>query len=52
MGEITEFFVFAFVGIPPSSVLSLTKYQQKGRFIELNKEQIQSSYDYIQNNQF
>jgi hypothetical protein len=50
IGEPIEFFFFAFVGIVPFKILKLTKHQQKGRFIELNKEQTQKSYEYIQTN--
>lgn len=48
IGEPVEFFVFAFVGIVPYNSLNLTKHQQKGRFIELNREQIKSSYLFLQ----
>ncbi|WGM88579.1 MAG: hypothetical protein NUK63_06545 [Candidatus Bathyarchaeum tardum] len=46
-GETTEFFVFAFVGIVPFNILSLTKHQQQGRFIELTKEQTKISYHFV-----
>jgi hypothetical protein len=45
MGKLTEFFVFAFVGIVPIPEINLTKHQQKGRFVELNREQIMQAYD-------
>jgi hypothetical protein len=48
LGEAVEFFVFNFVGIVPLTVVQLTKHQRQARFIELNKEQIEDSYNFTE----
>lgn len=46
-GEPVKFFVFDFVGIVPFNILNLTKHQQKGRFIELDRKQGKKVWDFI-----
>ena len=43
-----EFFLFTFVGIVPFNAINLSKHQQKARLIELTKEQIKNSYNYLE----
>lgn len=40
-------FLFTFVGIVPLSVIQLTKHQQKGRFVLLDRQQSDRAFEFI-----